>query len=81
MRNPIREYLLAHSAAPRPHSLSDEESLLDAGVIDSAAMIGLIAFLEGQYGVSVSDDDMTPENFDSVNAVVAYVQSKMAAES
>lgn len=81
MKDAIRAYLLAHSAAPRIHELSDEESLLEAGVIDSTTMIGLIAFLEGQYGISVSEDEMTPENFDCVIAIVAYVQSKTAAES
>ena len=53
--------------------IGDEESLLDAGMIDSASMIDLIAHLEKTYSISISDDDMTPENFETIDAIAAYV--------
>ena len=75
----IRDYLLKHSAAEGVTELSDGESLLTARVIDSAAMVDLIAFLERTYGVTVDEDDMMPENFDSIDAMVAYVSEKRKA--
>jgi len=77
----ICNYLLSHSADADVVELSDDESLLEAGVIDSAGMVELIAYLEGTFGVSIDEDDMVPENFDSVNAIVAFVDNKLGAPS
>jgi acyl carrier protein len=76
MKDAIRSYLLATSANPDVRQLGDDESLLELGVIDSAAMVDLIAHLEKTYGIQVDEDDMTPENFDTVNSIAAYVQSR-----
>ena len=76
MRDDIRNYLLSHSATVGVADLADDESLLDAGVIDSAAMIDLIAFIEKGFKISIDEDDMIPENFDSLDAIVTYVDGK-----
>ena len=76
MKNEVRSYLLSQGAAADADPFGDGDSLLEAGVIDSVGMVDLISFLETTYGVSVDEDDMTPENFDSINAIVAYVEQK-----
>lgn len=76
MRQSVREYLATHRVGEVTQEFTDEESLLEAGVIDSLAMVDLIADLERTFGISVDEDDMTPENFDSVNAIVAYLERK-----
>jgi len=81
MKQQIREFLKKNRAVPGDSEFNDEESLLESGVIDSMTMVDLIAFLEGEFGITAEDDDMTPENFDSVNAIVAYVQSKQSNPS
>ena len=78
MKEEIRAYLLEHRANPDVTRVEDGESLLDAGVIDSMSMVDLIAHLESAYGISVDEDDMIPENFDTLNAIVAYVEQKRA---
>ena len=78
MKQQIREFLKNNRAVASEAEFNDDDSLLEAGVIDSMTMIDLIAFLEGEFGIAVDDDDMTPENFDSVNAIAAYVQSKQS---
>ena len=55
---------------------SDDDSLLAAGIIDSMLMVDLIAFLEQEYALQIDEDDMTPENFDSVHAIAEYVRRK-----
>lgn len=79
MEPQIRTYLLTTPAAAAVAKLADHDSLLAAGVIDSVAMIDLIAHLERTYQIHVSEDDMTPENFDSVTAIARYVQGKRGA--
>jgi len=77
----IRRYLLSHSADAEVAELADDESLLEAGVIDSAGMVDLIAYLEGTFAITIDEDDMIPENFDSIDAMAAYVDDKVGTPS
>jgi acyl carrier protein len=57
-------------------SLTDTESLLEAGVIDSTGVLELVAFLESEFGLAVDDDEIVPENLDSISRIVGYVKGK-----
>ena len=59
-------------------SIADDASLLEAGVIDSTGVLELVAFLETHFGIEVADDEMLPENLDSIKAIAGYVQRKLA---
>ena len=76
MKEKIRSYLLSHSATAGIAELTDDESLLEAGVLDSMSMVDLIAFIEKTYGIAVDEDDMVPENFDTIDAMASYVGEK-----
>ena len=76
MKDEIRTYLLSHSATAGIAELADDESLLEAGVLDSMSMVDLIAFIEKTYGIAIDEDDMVPENFDTIDAMAAYVGEK-----
>lgn len=58
-------------------ALSDSESLLDAGLIDSTGILELVAFLESEFGIQMADADIVPANLDSIRAIVSYVESKL----
>jgi acyl carrier protein len=60
-------------------ALADNDSFLGSGILDSTGMMELIYFLEEEYEVKVQDEEMVPENLDSVDRVVAYVERKRAA--
>jgi acyl carrier protein len=53
-----------------------DESLLDRGIVDSTGMLEIIMFIEDELGVKVEDEEMIPENLDSVNRIAAFVSSK-----
>lgn len=55
---------------------TDEASFLDEGIVDSVGVMELVAFVEEKFGVKVDDLEVTPENFDSVSRLAAYVRSK-----
>ena len=76
MKEPIRKFLDSHRATRNPRPFTDSESLLEAGIIDSMGMVDLIGHLESEFGISIDEDDMTPENFDSVDAICTYVSQK-----
>ncbi len=57
-------------------ALGLDESLLDRGIVDSTGMLEIIMFIEDELGVSVEDEEMIPENLDSVNRIAAFVTRK-----
>ena len=57
--------------------LSNEGSLLDKGIIDSTGILELISFLEEEYAITIEDEEMIPENLDSVMNVMKFVESKV----
>jgi acyl carrier protein len=59
-------------------AISETESLLDAGLIDSTGVLELVAFLEGELGLRLADAEIVPENLDSIRAIVAFVEGKRA---
>jgi len=56
--------------------LGTDDSLLEAGIIDSTGVLELIGFLEERYGIAVPDEDLLPENLDTIGRIVRYLQSR-----
>jgi acyl carrier protein len=54
----------------------DDDSFLEQGIIDSVGIMELILFVEETYCLRVSEHEVTPDNFDSVNKLARYIQSK-----
>jgi acyl carrier protein len=57
-------------------SLADEQSLIESGVIDSTGVLELVAFLEERYQIVVADDELVPDNFDSIARLSRFIGSK-----
>jgi acyl carrier protein len=57
-------------------SISDTESLLEAGLIDSTGILELVAFLESEFQLAVADADIVPDNLDSIERIASYVERK-----
>ena len=58
--------------------LGENASLLENGILDQTGVLELVLFLEETYGIQVDDADLTPENFDSVNAIADYAYLRLA---
>ena len=58
-------------------AITHDQSLLDAGIIDSTGVLELVCFLETTFGIEVQDDEMLPENLDSIRAIASYVARKL----
>jgi acyl carrier protein len=57
-------------------SIASDENLLSKGIVDSHGVMELVGFLEDRYGISVGDEDLSPENFESVQSIAAFVERK-----
>lgn len=74
----IRAFIMANFYVADPQTLSDDDSLLDAGIIDSTGVLDLIGFVEQEFGITVADDELVPENLDSISRLSAFVAGKRA---
>jgi acyl carrier protein len=61
--------------------LDDGQSLLAEGLIDSTGILELVSFLESEFGILVEDQEIVPENLDSVAQIAAYVEAKQLAQT
>jgi acyl carrier protein len=59
------------------NSFTDDDSFLEKGFIDSTGVLELVAFLEQNYGIKVQDDELVPENLDSIEGLHRYLERKM----
>ena len=75
----IRDYILENFLFTDDQSkLSNDESFLDKGIIDSTGVLEIIGFLQKEFGIQVIDDEMVADNLDSVNNIVNYIETKTA---
>ncbi len=59
-------------------TIASDASLLEAGIIDSTGVLELVSFLETTFGIEVADEEMLPENLDSIRAITGYVSRKLS---
>ena len=57
-------------------AITDDQSLLEAGIIDSTGVLELVCFLETTFDIEVLDDEMLPENLDAIRGIANYVARK-----
>ncbi len=76
----VRDFILENLLFTDDRSaIDDDESLLDKGIIDSTGIMEVIMFIEERFGIQVRDEEMIPENLDSVSNIAAYVARKTGA--
>jgi len=73
----IREYLLEFIFRDTSLSIGDDDSFLEKGVIDSTGILELTAFLEKTFDIKVEDEEIVPDNMDSFNKLISFVNSKL----
>ncbi len=77
VKTQIRKFILKSFMAGEPaEALKDEESFLERGIIDSTGVLELVAFLEETFKLKVADDELVPENLDSVDTLVRFIAEK-----
>ena len=57
-------------------ALNDTTSFLDEGIIDSTGVMELVAFVESTFGVTIEDEEIIPDNFDSIAKLTNFIASK-----
>jgi acyl carrier protein len=74
----IRAYIAKNILfSGKNYPYADDASFLDEGIIDSAHVLELVMFVEEQFCITVADEDLVPDNFDSVSKLADYVQRQV----
>jgi acyl carrier protein len=82
IRQKIVDFIITNFLFDEGHpALNETESLLETGVIDSTGVLELVAFIEETYGFRVEDEDIVPENLDSIANITAYITHKLSQSS
>ena len=58
-------------------SLAGDDSLLEQGLIDSTGVLELVSFIENKFEIKVEDDDLVPDNLDSINRLITFIATKL----
>jgi acyl carrier protein len=73
----IRQFVVSNFLFGNDTGFANNASFLDQGIVDSTGVMELVAHLEKEHGIRIQDDELVPENLDSVEAVAAFVQKKL----
>ena len=77
VKEELRQYILAEFLpGEQPSNLRDDTALRSSGILDSVATLRLVSFVEEHYGIEVEAHEASVENFDSIDSIMAFVQSK-----
>jgi len=60
-------------------SLGPDESLIESGIIDSTGVLELVMFIEETFSIEVADEELVPENLDTINNLVKFLSKKGVA--
>jgi len=72
----IRNFIIENFLFEEDENLKEDTSFLENGIIDSTGILELVMFIEETYGIGVDDDEIVPENLDSISNITKYIQKK-----
>lgn len=73
----MRKFVVMTFLFGDPVPLQDDASLMHSGIIDSTGILELVTFLETNYHVTIANEEMIPENLDSVNKLARFLARKL----
>ena len=77
LRAKIRGFIVENFLFGDENGVKDDTLFLDEGIIDSTGILEMVSFLEEEFGITVGDEELVPENLGSINNVVAYLERKI----
>lgn len=79
IRNKLREFIKNNFLLGNDADLTDEDSFMGKGIVDSTGILEVVTFVEENFDVKIPDEDLMPENLDSINNLVKYVTARTTA--
>ncbi|HNQ50086.1 MAG TPA: acyl carrier protein [Candidatus Omnitrophota bacterium] len=80
IRKKLREFIKNNFLLGNDSNLTDDDSFMGKGIVDSTGILEVVSFVEENFGFKLPDEDLMPENLDSINNLVKYVTSRVSAQ-
>ena len=78
LKDELRQFVTDNFMYGKPYKgFADDDSFIERGIIDSTAVMELVAHLERRYRITLQDKDLIPDNLDSVNSLARFVKSRV----
>lgn len=74
----VRKFVLKSFPRARTKEVKNSDSLLESGLIDSLGVLDVVAFIEREYSTIVEEEELSPENFQTIDRIAAFIRSKTA---
>ena len=74
----VKQFIVENFYVSDPAELTEDTSLITGGYVDSTGMLEMIAFLEREFGIRVKDQEMVPENLETIGQIAEFVARKKA---
>jgi acyl carrier protein len=79
LKSTLRQYIIDNFLfGDTETKFADGDSFMDSGIVDSTGILDIITFLEGEFSIKVNDDEIVPDNLDSLNNLDAFINRKKA---
>jgi acyl carrier protein len=72
----IRSFIIENFLFGDGHLISDTAPLLESHIIDSTGVLEIVSFLEQHFGIQVEDEELVPENLNSISGISEYLERK-----
>jgi acyl carrier protein len=72
----IRHFILNQFPLARQRAVGDEDPLLRTGILDSLGILEVVSFIEQEFGITVADEELVPESFESIATIARFVDGK-----
>jgi acyl carrier protein len=72
----IREFILEKFPLARKQQIKDSDALLESGILDSLGVLDVVNFVEREFSVGIADDELVPENFQTIDRIAAFIERK-----
>ena len=77
----LREFIVQQFPAAASKEIGPHDSLIKHGIIDSLGVLEIVTFVEQQFAIVLSDDEMVSEHFESIASLAEFIQSKRVPEA
>jgi acyl carrier protein len=79
-KDEIRKFIYEKFPLAKSKKLQDSSQLLEEGILDSLGVLELVNYLQDEVGIPIEDEELVPEHFASIDAIAAFVASKIVAK-
>lgn len=77
----LKQFIIDNFLFGDDNGFADDTSFLEEGIIDSTGMLELITFLEEEFSIQLDDEELIPENLDSINNLIAFLARKQVPQA